>query len=167
MLRVLALGIAVLGGCSADGAPSPSETAGDYLSYQERIDLVVACVREQGFEASSYEGFGVMVEYEGAEQEEIATKIEGKCWEEVDQRFPAPPPLSLEDQYAYMLEVADCLRDLGHDIPEAPSLDTYVEQMSGAAPPDDLWDPYYILSRRGVDTMALQREVCPPAPWAR
>jgi len=162
-----ALSVALLGGCSAAGTPSPREAASDYISYPERIDLVVECVRENGFEASSYEGSMVMVEYEGEEQEEIATQIEGECWEGVEQRFPVPPPLSLDEQYAYLLEVAECLRDLGHDIPDAPSLDTYVDQMSGAAPPADLWDPYYILSRRGVDTYAIQREACPPAPHLR
>jgi tRNA pseudouridine-54 N-methylase len=158
---------ALLSACAASGAPSPTASSGDYIAYSERIDLVVACVRDHGFEASSYEGVAVYVEYEGPEQEEVATRIEGECWEEVEQRFPAPPELSLEAQYAYLVDVAQCLRDLGHDIPEAPSLETYTEQMTASAPPSDLWDPYYTLSQRGVDIYEIQAESCPPNPWQR
>lgn len=170
MARQLGLGIAVvmlLSGCSAGSAPTTSQASGEYLSYPERIDLVVACVEERGFEASSVGGFGVRVDYAGEEQAEAAAKAEGECWEEVEQRFPAPPPLSHEERYYYMLDVAKCLRDLGYDIPEAPSLDAYVDEMSAQVPSIDLWDPYRSLSDQGVDTYEIQREHCPPEIWAR
>jgi len=168
--RHLSLGVVflvMLGACSVESTPTPVQADGEYLAYPERIDLVVACVEERGFEASSYRGFGVRIEYAGKEQEEIATRAEGECWEEVEQRFPAPPPLSHEERYYYMLDVAECLRDLGYDIPEAPSLEAYVDQMSADRPSIDLWDPYSILMGRGVDTYAIQREQCPPEIWAR
>lgn len=167
MTRQLIPAIAVavfLGACSTQSSLTPSQRDEEYLAFVERIELVVACVEEHGFEASSYEGFGVQVVYAGEEQEELVSRIEGECWEEVEQRFPAPPPLSLEETYYYLLDVADCLRGLGYDIPEAPSLDAYLDQ---AAAQTRTWDPYGHLSQRGVDTYALQREGCPPAPWAR
>lgn len=170
MARHLTLGVVILvmlGACSAQSSPTPVQPDGEYLSYPERIDLVVACVEEQGFEASSARGFGVRVEYAGEEQGEVATRVEGECFEEIEQRFPLPPPLSHEEQYHYMLDVAQCLRDLGYDIPQAPSLEAYVDQRSAEEPSIDLWDPYFILSGRGVDTYAIQRESCPPEPWAR
>lgn len=170
MVRYLSLGVVflvVFSACSAETSPSPVQPDGEYLSYPERIDLVVACIRDRGFEASSARGFGVRVEYAGEDQAEIATRVEGECWEEVEQRYPLPPPLSHEDRYYYLLDVANCLRDLGYDIPEAPSLEAYVDQMSAEEPSIDLWDPYRILSMRGVDTYAIQREECPPEVWAR
>ncbi len=147
-------------------SPTSATPAADYLSYSERVDLVVACIREDGFEAANYQGFGVYVEH-GPGQEDVATRVEGQCWEEVEARFPAPPPLTLEEHYFYMLDVAACLRDLGFDIPDAPTLETYVDQAESQTVSEDFWDPYAYLSRRGVDTYALQRESCPPAPWAR
>jgi hypothetical protein len=97
----------------------------------------------------------------------VAVRVEGECWEEVEQRYPPPPPLSHEEQYNYYVEVAECLRDLGYDIPKAPSLESYVDQKSAEEPSIDLWDPYRILFMRGVDTYAIQRDKCPPEVWAR
>lgn len=167
---VVRLGLAIVllvSGCSASGSPSPVEPDGEYLAYPERIDLVVACVREQGFNAASYEGYGVRIEAASDAQVEAASRVEGECWEEVDERYPAPPPLSHEEQYYYMLDVAECLRELGYDIPEAPSLDAYIDQISPSNTTGNFWDPYYILSRRGVNTYEIEREKCPPSPWAR
>lgn len=161
MLSIAAVG--VLAACSGENSPTPVRADTEYLAFVERIDLVVACVEEHGFEASSYEGFGVMIDAASEQQLDVASRIEGECWEEVEQRFPAPPPLSIEETYYYMLDVADCLRDLGYDIPEAPSVETYVDQ---SAAQSDMWDPYTHLGLRGADTWELQR-VCPPAPWAR
>ena len=157
----------LMASCSAESTAPPSEASAEYLSYPERIDLVVVCVREKGFEATSYEGFGISIEAAGDAQLDAAGLAEGECWEDVEERFPAPPPLSEEEQYYYMLEVAECLRDLGHDVPDAPSIEAYVDQAFGDDPPDELWDPYSTLSRRGVDIWQLQREACPPYPWAR
>jgi len=159
--------------CAAQPSPIPRPTDGEFLSYAERIELVVACVRSHGFDASSQDGFGVFVEH-GIGQEERASRVEGQCWEEVEDRFPAPPALSREERYFYYLEVADCLRGIGYDIPDAPSLESYLDQPesfpSDAAIEDILevyWDPYLILALRGVDTFKLQSGECPPAPWAR
>lgn len=163
MIPAIAVAV-VLGACSTQSSPTPSQRDQDYLAYAERIEMVVACVEEQGFEASSFEGFGVQVYFSGEDQEEVATRIEGGCWDEVEQRFPSPPSLSLEETYYYLLDVADCLRELGHDIPEAPSLDVYLDQ---AVAQTETWDPYGYLAQRGVDTYELQRDSCPPAPWYR
>jgi hypothetical protein len=164
-LRIASIGVGlILTACATESSATPSGSEPDYLAYAERIELVVACVEEHGFEASSYQGFGVQVEYSGADQGELASRVEGECWEEVAQRFPEPPPLSLEATYHYLLDVADCLRGLGHEVADAPSLDAYLDQAAAQQP---TWDPYAILAERGVDTWEIQREVCPPAPWAR
>lgn len=63
-----------------------------------------------------------------------------------------------------MIEVADCLRSLGHQVSQPPSLDVYLDQ---AASQSDMWDPYAEVGSRGEDIYAIQREACPPAPWAR
>lgn len=170
MPRHLIFGIAtvvLLGACSTESSPTPVPSDGEYLAYVERIELVVACVQGRGFEASSTTGFSVRVGAAGEDQLRLAEQAEGECWEEVEHRFPAPPPLSLEEQYPYMLDVAECLRDLGHAIPDAPSLDTYLDQIAGDTAPTDFWDPYFMLAQRGVDIWAIQRESCPPYPWMR
>lgn len=165
--------VVLLTACSAAVAPTPArQDSGAHpddeaLTYPERIELVVACLSSNGFEASSYEGFGIRIDAASDEQLAVAQRIEGECWEEVNARFPAPPPLSVEDQYDYMIEVANCLRELGYTIPEAPTRETYVDSRSADRPPSEFWDPYAILARQGVDTWALQRESCPPYPWAR
>lgn len=157
----------LMAACSGGSGPTPSEADTAYLSYPERIDLVVACVREHGFEATSYEGFAVSIEAAGNAQLDAASLVEVECWEDVEARFPAPPPLSQEEQYSYMLQISDCLRDLGYEVPQAPSVDAYVEQAFGEDAPDELWDPYSTLSRQGANIWELQRESCPPYPWAR
>lgn len=166
-LGLLAIACSLLAACAGRTTATPIASSAPALTYPERVELVVACIEEHGFNASSYEGFGIRIDYSGEEQEELATKVEGDCWEQIDRRVPPPPPLSLESRYEYMVEVADCLRGLGHDVPDAPTLDAYVDQASADPPPADLWDPYAIVGRRGVDIWAIQRDECPPYPWAR
>lgn len=173
-LQLALTAVVALAGCTTgslatpsdapDSAPAAPEGAG--LSYPERVDLVVACVEERGFQASSYEGFGVTIEAAGDAQLDAASEVEGDCWDVVDARYPPPPPMSTEDNYYYMVDVAECLRELGYDIPEAPTVEAYVDQMS-ANTVAGFWDPYATLSRQGVDIWQLQREDCPPYPWAR
>ena len=166
--RQLIIGLLlVLSACSASPSSTPVQSAEAALTYPERVELVVACVNEHGFEASSAGGFGVSVKAAGDTQLDAAGVIEGECWEEVDARYPPPPPLSLEEQYYYMLDVAECLRGMGYDVPHAPTVDAYIDAMSADTPPVRFWDPYFTLSRQGVDIYKLQREDCPPYPWAR
>ncbi len=153
--------------CAEAPTSTPTSTVIQTLTYPERVELVVACIEEQGFVATSYEGFGISVEYSSEERGELASQVEGQCWQQIDERFPPPPPLSPEERYKYMLDVAECLRELGHAVPEAPTLDAYVDQMSADPPPVDLWDPYAIVARRGVNTWEIQRDACLPYPWAR
>lgn len=153
--------------CTDAPTSTPANSSVQALTYPERVELVVACIEEHGFDASSYEGFGIRVESSSEEQGELATQIEGDCWEETDERYPPPPPLLPEERYTYMVEVAECLRELGHDVPDAPTVDAYVDQASADPPSVELWDPYAILARRGLDTWAIQRDACPPYPWAR
>jgi hypothetical protein len=162
---VVAVGLVVaLGACGGTAGDSGTRRhTGDYLPYADRIDLVVECLGERGFEASSYEGFGVAIPDDA--QAELAQRAEGECWDEVEELFPSPTPLSLEEGYYYKLDIAECLRDLGYDIPPAPTLETYLDQ---AAAQSDLWDPYSVVAqRRDVDLWELQRDSCPPDWWAR
>ncbi|MEX2624336.1 MAG: hypothetical protein WD651_11465 [Acidimicrobiia bacterium] len=154
----------VVAGCSdgAETSQTPTEE-GEFLAYADRIDLVVECVKARGFDASSYEGFGVLTHAAGEAALELAEVAEGECWEEVEARYPAPPPLSVEDQYLYMLEVADCLEALGFDVPEPPTVDQYVDS---AASQSDMWDPYRVVDN-GELFYEIQREECPPYPHFR
>lgn len=140
---VVAVGLVVsLGACGGTAGDSePRQHRGEYLPYADRIDMVVERLGERGFEASSYEGFGVAILDDA--QAELAQRAEGECWDEVEELFPSPPPLSLEEGYYYKLDIAECLRDLGYDIPPAPTLETYLDQ---AAAQSDLWDPYSVVA---------------------
>lgn len=154
----------LLGACSGQSSPTPGQSAQNYLTYAERIERIVACLREQGIDAASYEGFGVRINAAGEEQLERASRAEGECWDTVEEKFPAPPPLTTEEHYHYMVDVARCLRKLGHEVSQPPSLDVYLDQ---AATQSDMWDPYAEVGSRGEDIYQIQREDCPPAPWAR
>jgi hypothetical protein len=64
-----------------------------------------------------------------------------------------PPRSAIEDIYAYWtLVIAPCLEDLGHQVPDPPSIDTFAETY-----PDIEWAPW-----RYVDWTPELADQCPP-----
>lgn len=64
--------------------------------------------------------------------------------------------------YARMLDVRACLVAQGHEIPEAPSEESWIEQASSDVP----WNPYLVLTEPGATTisdedLAALMEACP------
>ncbi len=112
------------------------------------------CLQARGFNAKVYEGVGVMLP---AEQLEAAEEAGGQCWQEVDARFPGAPELSKEQEYYLHLETAECLRAQGYDIPEAPTLETWLETYED---PDGPWLPYLYVPQ-DPDTFWALVEICP------
>lgn len=65
-------------------------------------------------------------------------EIGDTCWSGVDDRYPSPPSMSDRGGYEALLEAADCLRELGVVIPQAPSFDTWRDHEVSP----QKWDPF-------------------------
>lgn len=75
-----------------------------------------------------------------------------------------PPPSFTADElaraYEVLLEVADCVRDLGHHVPDAPSRQAFIDQMLEHPIPQ--WHPYDGVVRDGDPGQIQQvEEHCP------
>lgn len=130
----IALGLlAALVACSGSGIETTTTqpTAATWYSVIERAEATVACMREEGVDAELSEPFGVLYpDLPGMEN------VYNQCSEKIDRTMPFPPPMSAEESYDAWREAADCLRELGFDIPPAPSIEVWREESN------ENWDPY-------------------------
>ena len=80
-----------------------------------------------------------------------------ECSDEHGFSDPPPPqtPEQLRDNYAALLDTAECLRGEGHVIEDPPSEEVFVET-AGAA-----WHPYTSVDVTDMDEWYRLNEVCP------
>ena len=153
-LHVFVLGLVLIAtACAEGGEADPTTQASPpatWYSMAEKAELIVACIRERGFRAEVSEGIGVMLYFDG--QEEAANQALDECSDDVDARYPDPPPLSDREHYDALLASAECLEAEGVTVSEPPTFATWVD--SGHA-----WTPF---SDIGLDEdfWALHRK-CP------
>ncbi len=102
-----------------------------------QADLLEACMLERGFPAVRQGiavGFRVL-----AEQREYYEAALKDCSVIVDDAFPEPPLLTGSAYYDALVDARECLTGIGYSLPQPPSLDTFLESLSGGSPP---WSPY-------------------------
>jgi hypothetical protein len=109
------------------------------LSLPERNEFVVDCLRREGFEAEVV-GLGLSLDAPD-EQEALAFAALEACQTAADNRFGEPEEPSAEDMYRFQIEVAQCLRGEGFQVPDPPSMETWVERYR-RQDFEGLWFPY-------------------------
>ena len=154
-LHVFVLGLVLIAtacaaGVEAEPTTNPVSTPTTWYSMAEKAELIVACIRERGFRAEVSEGIGIHLYYDG--QEEAANQAHAECSDDVDARYPDPPPLSDREYYDALLASAECLEAEGVTVSEPPTFATWVD--SGR-----MWSPFLDIGL-DEDFWALHRK-CP------
>jgi hypothetical protein len=129
------------------------------IDWVEVNQLVVQCANDQGFPVEVIPpGDGISFQSVPRQQNQAAAAAVEAC--EAGLNLPPPEPMSEEMIGAFfllLLDVERCLEEeFGYDIPDAPSLDTFVE--SWATGP---WHPYLYLDPFSPSRLAEVEEVCP------
>ncbi len=150
---VLVVVAAALGAACSGPDGGTSSTIGNqdtWYSMADQAAFIVECVRERGFSARVYEGIGIWID--DPQQQEAAEAAEAECSDEVEAAYPRAPPLSARESYDALRQTAECLRDQGVAVEEAPTFDTWIES-------DRQWGPYQSFTPNW-DFWALHR-LCP------
>lgn len=145
VLLVATMAATVIAGCSSEKDSPPDEESehGAPVSSQQYAELMYACLTEKGWDVELTE-FG---EFEASfpdDQKDAYHADSEACREEHNLDKP-PPPMSRDAASEYfdlMLEAAECLKDLGHAVPEPPSREAFIATMTTLDPSGDFWDPY-------------------------
>ena len=152
-----------LAGCTSaprvdpDAAPpSRDELA---AMAQEAREKVVDCLQERGWDVV-LEADGWSMEGATAEQADAYERDQRECQELSGANDIPVPPLTderLEELYAYEVELAECLRAEGYDIPEAPSEQAFVELYTT----EDAWYAYRFVTPTSEDAWKALQVSCP------
>lgn len=143
-LAAIAAAIAVaIAGCtstpgepSADGSPSPSKPQAE--DWQAGM---VQCLTDKGWDVTSRDdgGFG----YELSEEQlDPFDQAREECHLSLGYDFE-PPEYSQDEAaeiYDAFVTAAECVRDLGYEVPDPPSKQAFVEEMVSGDLPS--WNPY-------------------------
>ncbi len=167
-VAIVACGSSTLPPSAADisnpsaGAPSPSTAAPLYTGPpDEYFPRLAACLQAAGFVAEVVEG-GQALQYSYGSEAQRPAFEQAKA--ECDQEIGVPPPPSMlseaeiRERYAFLVEARACLIAAGHDLPEPPSEDAFVE--SWATHP---WSPFNDLPSMSTEAWASLIEECPQA----
>ncbi|GBD85155.1 hypothetical protein BMS3Abin02_01559 [bacterium BMS3Abin02] len=110
----------------------------------EAMQAIASCLRDRGFAAEVATGGGIQpgidIPVGGQEPQAMEDAFEA-CQSELTAAGVIEPvsrfsPTRLERLYRDYQDAAACLRDLGYDVPEAPSLEAFIETNAAA------WDPF-------------------------
>ncbi|WP_395245564.1 hypothetical protein ACGGZK_07045 [Agromyces sp. MMS24-K17] len=117
----------------------PSSKRWEGVPFAEAMS---SCLQEHGWDSKANDdgSFDTEVRPEQAEPYEHDRKA---CAEETGYADD-PEPLSREQLaawYGELLVTAECVRGLGYDIEEAPSVQVFIDQFEGGEL-DGLWGPY-------------------------
>jgi hypothetical protein len=141
-------------------AGSPEEPAPGSLEEQTR-DLV-RCLNDRGWETEILPGSNTYRTVVPPEQHDQYNADIEECNIEigVDIGPPQVTPEEASELYDILLEIADCVRDLGYNVPEAPSRQSFVEDL--VSHPIPSWHPYDPVYEAGrmADIQRVEAE-CP------
>lgn len=168
--RVAALAaLSLTVGCGADGGDPPSAETSPTVrpGSEESMRALVACMQERGWSASYDERDGSMLVEDVPDSQRDAYAADNEECEIESGAVPgadAPPPELTDEQlhelYLHELDTADCLRELGVSVPDAPSEQVFKDTYSTG-------EAYYAYeSVSGVDQETWERynEECPQTP---
>jgi hypothetical protein len=124
-----------------------------YEQVQEHLRYLETCMRETGFEMT-FDGVSGFVIDPGSQQEAFDSALT-ECDDLADTEAPQPPKVDRETAYRMALAIEECLESEGFEIPDAPSLDAYLESW-GSGP----WHPYQYIPLRG-EALADLNKRCP------
>lgn len=156
-LLLVACGRSEVGPSVGDGAEL-ADVAVDLFDRAERIrawgEAMVECMADAGFEMRFDGVVSFIVDDPGPQVGEFDAAM-NRCEQTVGAAHPLPRRLTREEAYRVKLEVAECLRRQGYDIPQAPSLEAFLESWDRGP-----WDPYRYVSVPPQRWAELNR-VCP------
>ncbi|MEN8040685.1 MAG: hypothetical protein ABFR95_04190 [Actinomycetota bacterium] len=152
-VRVIVIAVVVLGsvGCtqSPSGEPSGAGTGNEVAPLSraslEAAEAITQCLRDRGFAAEATLGGGIQagVHIElGGQSHELAFEASDECEAELTEAgilesvAESSSDHALEKLYDDYAAAAVCLGGFGYDVPEAPSLEAFIESKAGA------WDPF-------------------------
>ena len=135
-----------------------------FIGPDEWAETIAACLNEDGFSAVAQDGGLASAPTEGQELPfAIATYV---C----NAKYPINPRTNVElndDQLRYLYEyytqvLTPCLNEEGFDVPEPPSLQTYVSSWRAGSP----WDPYGLVvdALESDDEWTSINKKCPQTP---
>lgn len=100
------------------------------------------CLNDRGWETEVIPGSSTYRTVVPPEQHDQYNADIEECHIEigVDLSPPQVTPEEASELYDILLKVADCVRDLGYDVPDAPSRQTFVDELVSYPIPS--WHPY-------------------------
>jgi len=170
-----AISLLVASGCSA-GEPEPAAT--ETLSYAQRMEVwtenTASCLRDRGWDATS-NIMSVRVHGVPPGQEDAYRADYQDCWgrygEASDPEYGVTvTPEAASSYFAALQTGSECLRELGFNVPDAPSEQSFVNAIVNTG---NLlyWDPFEVTwdenqrNALGVEINEI-REQCPqPNLW--
>jgi hypothetical protein len=147
-------------------AVRPSADRVRYVTPGEMPSIMAECISAAGFEATdTTDSDGPSFSASSPDGQEQALAV---AWYVCDAQYPVDPeytqPLSADEiafMYRYNSSVLlPCLRDLGLEVDDAPSQQSYVETFGTA----DGWYPYNEVYQLGRDAAAEASKACPQNP---
>lgn len=135
--------VAAATSCTTTGSPPPPETSGDppTIELPALEDRYNQCLATEGFKRRSLEDGTWVVELAPEQRDRYVAAVR-RCAEEVGLVTPGEPaPLSeeqLRSLYDGYLEVSSCLSELGYPVPQAPSVDSFVDAGGSGWTPWDM-----------------------------
>lgn len=137
--------IALLAACSSSPAPTPSSTEETAtLTAGERIAAVKRCIEDRGWSVALTPDNGLTFSDVPPEQESELTTAINECQAE----YPVSPPTPENLNILYKAEVEQrlCLIGLGYELPEPPTLATYIDTYTT--------DPWFAIADASPETMS-------------
>lgn len=145
-------------------SPTPSASASTAMfegPREEYLPRLADCLRGAGWNVQLDADGGMSLQSLTAEQRPAFIAAKDACEQQIGT-LPPPEPLSeqqIRNQYAYLLEVRQCLQKLGYTISEPPTVDAFTD--SWATGP---WSPYDDLEHVSQQQWTEANQKCPQTP---
>jgi hypothetical protein len=164
---MLALGVVILGGCSAPSSPEEVDLPPSAHSLSPAADTVYECLTRKGWDVSiSWDG-GIEASSDDIPdaQLDLFEKDSDECWRIIDERVETMSLEAIEMVFEQELATRSCLINEGVNVDEPPSKQRYLDTFH-----DDRWMAY---GASDIDSVARDSsewrriaQACPQPAWA-